>query len=80
MPTNNRNESFVKYISDFIQDLLHYWYVFVISLVFTCGVAVFYVKYAAKTYKIKASVLLKTERSNAYGGRADDILKVYELI
>ncbi len=80
MVMDNRDDSRLKYITEFFNDLLRNWYVFAITLAVVCGGTLVYVKYASKIYKVKASVLLKVERSNAYGGRSDDILKVYELI
>ncbi len=80
MAIDNRDESRIKYISEFFSDLLRNWYVFAITLAIICGGTLIYIKYATKIYKVKASVLVKIERSNAYGGRDDDIMKVYELI
>ena len=80
MAIDNRDDSRLKYLTEFATDLFRNWYVFAITLAVFCGGTMVYLKYASKTYKVKASVLLNIERSNAYGGRADDIMKVYELI
>jgi capsular exopolysaccharide synthesis family protein len=77
---NKPNDTILDYFLDFVRDLLKYWYVAAISLLLSLGVALFYLKFAAKTYQVNASVLLRTEKSNAYGGRTDDLLKVYEMI
>jgi tyrosine-protein kinase Etk/Wzc len=77
---NNHYESILDNIKDFVKDLINYWYIVVLSLVITLGGALFYLKFAAKTYKVTASVLLNTERSNAYGGKSDDFMRVNELI
>jgi len=74
------NDTILDYIAEFVKDLLKYWYVVGISLAITVGVALFYIKFASKTYKMGASVLLKIERSNAFGANSDDMMKVYELI
>ncbi len=80
MAMDNRDESRIKYITEFFTDLIRNWYVFAITLAIICGGTLIYIKYATKIYKVKASVLVKIERSNAYGGRNDDIMKVNELI
>ncbi len=80
MALDNRDDARIKYVTEFFTDLIRNWYVFAITLAVVCGGTLIYIKYAAKIYKVKASVLVKIERSNAYGGRADDIMKVYELI
>ena len=80
MAIDNRDDSRLKYITEFFTDLIRNWYVFAITLLVICGGTLVYIKFAAKTYKVEASVLLNIERSNAYGGRNDDILKMYELI
>ena len=80
MAIDNRDDSRLKYITEFFTDLIRNWYVFAITLLVICGGTLVYIKFAAKTYKVEASVLLNIERSNAYGGRNDDLLKVYELI
>lgn len=46
----------------------------------TLAVAVVYIKFSAKTYRLDTAVLIKTERSNAFGAQGDDLMKVYELI
>ena len=77
---NNNYESILDNIKDFVKDLIKYWYIVGLSLVITVGGAVFYLKFAAKTYKVTASVLLNTERSNAFGAKSDDFMRVNELI
>ncbi|MCP4310800.1 MAG: polysaccharide biosynthesis tyrosine autokinase [Bacteroidetes bacterium] len=74
------NDSIVKHLTDFIQDILKYWYVAVISLGITLGAAMFYLKYAARTYEVQASVLLHTEKSNAFGAKSENLMRVSELI
>jgi tyrosine-protein kinase Etk/Wzc len=79
MASNNR-DSVVNYLSEFMRDLLKFWYLVLLSLIIILGGAVFYIKFAAKSYKVQAAVLLKIERSNAYGSKPDDIMRVYDLI
>jgi len=74
------NDTILDYITEFVKDLAKYWYVVGISLAITVGASLFYIKFAAKTYKVGASVLLNTERSNAYGANADDMMRVSALI
>lgn len=76
----NTNESIIDYITEFFRDLIKYWYVALLSLAIIMGGALFYLKYAAKTYKVTSAVLLKIERSNAFGANSDDMMRVYELI
>ena len=80
MAIDSRDDSRVKYITEFVTDLFRNWYVFAVTLAVMVGGTLAYIKYATKIYKVEASVLVKIERSNAYGGRNDDIMKVYELI
>ena len=77
---NNNDDNILKYIIDFARDIFKYWYILVISCAMTLGGAVFYLKYSAKTYKVKASILINMERSNAFGGNSDKLLRVYDLI
>jgi len=74
------NDTILDYIIEFVRDLIKYWYIVGISLVLTVGTAFFYIKYAAKTYNVRASVLLNIERSNAIGASTDDMMRVYEII
>ncbi len=80
MDTNNRDDARLKYVIEFFNDLVRNWYIFAVTLAIFGGAALVYIKFAAKTYKVEASIILNIERSNAYGGRNDDLLKVYELI
>ena len=77
---NHSNETVVTYITEFIRDLIKYWYIVALSLLITVGGALFYLKFAAKTYEVQASVLLNIERSNAFGASSDDMMRVNELI
>jgi len=77
---NNPNDNILNYLTEFVRDLLKYWYVLLLSLGLTAGAALFYIKFAAKTYKVEASVVLNTEKSNAYGANNDDMMRVNELI
>ncbi|MFH0758619.1 MAG: polysaccharide biosynthesis tyrosine autokinase [Bacteroidota bacterium] len=63
-----------------MRDLLKSWYLVLFSLLLLLGGTVFYIKFAAKSYKVRASVLLKIEKSNAYGSNPDDMMRVYDLI
>ena len=73
---NKTNDTILYYIAEFVRDLIKYWYVVVISLAFTLGSALFYIKFAAKTYKVSASVILNIERSNAFGANSEDMMRV----
>lgn len=77
---NQTNEAVLNYITEFVSDLLKYWYIVALSLFITIGGALFYLKYAAKTYNVAASVLLTIERSDAYGASSDNMMRVDELI
>lgn len=74
------NETVLTYLSEFVRDLIKYWYVVLLSLVIVLGGALFYLKFAAKTYKVSASVLINIKRTNAFGADADNIMRVNELI
>ncbi len=78
--TNSINENVLSYLIEFIRDLFKFWYVVVISMGLTLGIGMFYVKFAAREYNVAASVVLKMERSNAYGGGSEDMMRVNELI
>lgn len=77
---DSRNDNIIFYLREFFRDLLKYWYVSVFSLVVMLGGAMFYIKFAAKTYKVAASVVINTERSNAFGASTEDMMRVNELI
>jgi len=74
------NDTILDYLIEFVRDLAKYWYLVVISLALALGSAIFYIKFTARTYKVSASVVLKIERSNAYGANSDDMMRVYDLI
>ena len=77
---NNSNDHILNSITDFLRDMRKYWYLVVFSLVVMLGAAVFYIKFAAKTYKVTSSVVLNIERSNAFGANSEDMMRVYDLI
>jgi len=76
----NTNESVATILMTFLRDLFRAWPLLILSLVVLIGGTMIYIKFAAKTYKVKSSVVLTIERSNAFGAQSDDLLKVYELI
>jgi capsular exopolysaccharide synthesis family protein len=76
----DKSDNLANYLSEFISDLLKYWYLVVISVAILVGGSVFYIKFAARSYKITSSVLLNVERSNAFGANSDDMMRVYDLI
>ena len=76
----NTNDNILNALTEFFRDLLKYWYILGISLGIMMGGALFYIKFAAKTYNVAASVMLKIERTNAYGGKSEDMMRVDQLI
>jgi tyrosine-protein kinase Etk/Wzc len=77
---NNTNDNILNSLIEFFRDLKKYWYIVVFSLAIMLGGALFYIKFAAKTYKVTASVVLHIERSNAFGAKSEDMMRVYDLI
>jgi len=76
----NTNDNILNALTEFVRDLLKYWYILGISLGIMLGGALFYIKFAAKTYKVAASVMLNIERTNAYGGKSENMMRVDQLI
>ncbi len=76
---NYTNDTVIDNLREFLKDLVGYWYVLLISLFITLGGAMFYIKVAAPTYKVYASVLLNTERTSAYGANPGDMMRVNEM-
>jgi tyrosine-protein kinase Etk/Wzc len=77
---NQNNDNILNQLTEFVRDLLKYWYVLAFCLAAVLGGALFYIKFAAKTYHVTASVVLNIERSNAFGSQSEDMMRVYELI
>ncbi|MFO7669642.1 MAG: polysaccharide biosynthesis tyrosine autokinase [Bacteroidales bacterium] len=77
---NKPNDTIIYHIAEFVRDLIKYWYIVVISLAFTLGSGLFYIKFAAKTYKVSSSVILNIEKSGAFGSKSEDMMRVNELI
>ena len=80
MNPHHSNDNIVTQIIEFVRDLWKYWYVAAASFVIAGGIAVFYLKYSARTYDVSASVMLTIERSNAFGAKSEDLMRVGELI
>jgi capsular exopolysaccharide synthesis family protein len=75
--SNNLN----SHLLAMFRDLIKNWYWIAISLFITVGVAMVYLKFSAKKYKIASSVLLKIDETNRYGGGgSDDIVEVSSII
>jgi tyrosine-protein kinase Etk/Wzc len=77
---NNTNDNTLNLLIEFFRDLLKYWYIMLLSLAIMLGGALFYIKFASKIYKVTASVVLDIERSNAFGAKSEDMMRVNELI
>ncbi|MBE0654759.1 MAG: polysaccharide biosynthesis tyrosine autokinase, partial [Bacteroidales bacterium] len=76
----NNNDPFAANLLSALRDLLKYWYLIVISLAIALAIAVFYLKYAAKTYKVQASVQLNIEQRNNAPGNPGDILMAFDFM
>ncbi len=67
-----------------VKDLSKYWYLIAISLFIALSISFFYLKYAAKTYTVSSSVLLRLENNNNFaraGGRGGpDIGRAFDVI
>jgi len=77
---DSSKDNTLNYLSDFFRDIVKYWYVVAASLIIFLGGALFYIKVAAKTYKVAASVVLNVEKSRAFGANSEDLMRVNELI
>ncbi len=77
----NTDDIMANNLLQLLRDLMKYWYLIVISLVIVVGLSMFYLKYAAKTYRASSSILLRLEESNKFAGRgANDILPAFQLM
>lgn len=76
----NENNNLGGHFLALFRDLMKYWYLIALSLIITVGVSLVYLKFAAKTYKIAASVRLNIDEGNKYGGGSRDILEVNNII
>lgn len=63
-----------------LKDLMRYWYLIAVSLAIVMTLSLFYLKYAAKTYRVSSSVLLRLEANNNLGRGGDDILRAFDVI
>jgi len=80
MNTKDNNNNLASHLIALSRDLLRNWYWIAISLMITMGLAFFYLKFAAKKYKVSSSVLLKIEDTNSFSGNSDDIVEVSGLL
>ena len=55
------------------------WYLFALSILITLSIALFYIKFAAKTYNIEATILIKTNKENT-ASDPSDVLQGIEFI
>ncbi|MFW5820295.1 MAG: GumC family protein, partial [Bacteroidota bacterium] len=62
------------------RDLMKHWYLIFLSLAIAGAAAFFYLKFAAKTYNVGTTVLLKTDNPNRLTGEAGDFLEITGLI
>ncbi len=74
------NDLFTSNILAAKRDLVKYWYLIAISLIIAVGVAVVYIKFSAKTFRIGSSILLRIEKNQNFGGGSDDILKAFDFM
>jgi tyrosine-protein kinase Etk/Wzc len=63
-----------------LRDLIKYWYLLAISLIIAVSIALLYLKFAAPTFKVQASVLLHIENRNNMAVRSDDILQAFNFM
>ncbi|MFW5701120.1 MAG: hypothetical protein ACOCWM_05460, partial [Cyclobacteriaceae bacterium] len=61
------------------KDLLKYWYILAIFGVLMVAVAYVYLKYTAKTYRVTASIVLKTENKGSLAG-GTDVLRAFDFM
>lgn len=76
----NSNDIFTSNILAAKRDLFKYWYLIAISLVIAIGIALAYIKFSARTYRVGSSILLKIDKNQNYGGGSDDILKAFDFM
>jgi tyrosine-protein kinase Etk/Wzc len=63
-----------------LRDLMRYWYLIVISLAVFLISAIYYLNFAANTYKVSSSVLLILESGNNIGRGPNDILRAFDIV
>lgn len=62
------------------KNLLNYWYIIALFLVFSLGLAFLYLKYASREYWVDSSVLVRIEgASNTFGG-STEVLKAFNFM
>ncbi len=74
------NDLFAANLLTVVRDMIRYWYLILLSVIIAIALAFFYLRYAAKTYKVHASVLLHIERPDNYSGNSNDILRAFDFI
>lgn len=62
------------------KDLFKNWQVLAISIFVMMLLAFIYLRYAARTYKIEASVLLRIEKQNAHYSGNNDIFRAFDFM
>lgn len=75
----NSNEAAKLDVKAIILEFFKHWRLFLISILLVILVAGFYLKFAAKTYRIEATVLMKINKNNV-SGDPSDFFQGYELI
>lgn len=78
---NKSDDILTNNLLQLLKDLMKYWYLIAISLTMVISLSFLYLKYAAKTYKVSSSVLLRLENNNNFtGGGTNDILKAFDVV
>ncbi|MCD6201353.1 MAG: polysaccharide biosynthesis tyrosine autokinase [Bacteroidales bacterium] len=64
-----------------ITEVLHYWYLFVISMVIFLGIALLYYRYTAPVYNVGLELLINTSDNNRNRNiRPEDFLEGFQLV
>lgn len=74
------NDVFATNLIAALKDVIKYWYIVLVFLIFTISVGLFYLKFASKSYRVDSSVLLQIENDNKFADRSNDILKAFDFI
>jgi len=74
--SNNKSNLDIKAI---LFEFFRHWRLFLVSILTVILLAGFYMKFAAKTYRIEATILMKTDQNNV-SADAGDFFEGYELI
>lgn len=77
---NESRDILANNLINLLKGLLKYWYILAICAALTVGAAFLYLKYASKTYRVGASVLLRIESGNPMPAGSNNIMRAFDFI